>query len=126
MILNSLRLIECPVSKNSKQQGCYRLYNSLNCILKEDASSVNEENMAAGSSVSKSATKGVEKCESSPNAPLFLDQLEVDVTGTIIVMIGRIWDVNTVTGRYLSTDFVVSDSKVLLWMLPGYHQHVRT
>ncbi|GJY09825.1 putative reverse transcriptase domain-containing protein, partial [Tanacetum coccineum] len=37
--------------------------------------------------------------------------LEVDVTGTIIVMIGRVWDVNAVTERYLSTDFVVSDSK---------------
>ncbi|GKE43211.1 ABC transporter B family member 25 [Tanacetum coccineum] len=42
---------------------------------------------------------------------LFLDQLEVDLTGTIVVMIGRVWDVNAVTGRYLSTDFVVSDSK---------------
>ncbi|GJW30980.1 hypothetical protein Tco_0047855 [Tanacetum coccineum] len=27
-------------------------------------------------------------------------------------MTGRVWDVNAVTGRYLSTDFVVSDSKV--------------
>ncbi|GKA85114.1 DNA helicase PIF1, ATP-dependent [Tanacetum coccineum] len=67
--------------------------------------------MKAASSVSKSANKGVEKCEPSQKAPLFLDQLEVDVTGTIVVMIGRIWDVNAITGRYLSTDFVVSDSK---------------
>nr|GEW20250.1 DNA helicase PIF1, ATP-dependent [Tanacetum cinerariifolium]GEW24774.1 DNA helicase PIF1, ATP-dependent [Tanacetum cinerariifolium] len=29
-------------------------------------------------------------------------------------MIGKIWDVNAVTGRYLSTDFVVSDSKMQL------------
>ncbi|KAL6587669.1 hypothetical protein OROMI_000647 [Orobanche minor] len=35
----------------------------------------------------------------------------VDVTGTIEVMICRMWDVNTITGRYLSTDFVVSDAK---------------
>ncbi|GKC74777.1 hypothetical protein Tco_1120660, partial [Tanacetum coccineum] len=48
--------------------------------------------MKAASSVSKSANKGVEKCEPSQKAPLFLDQLEVDVTGTIVVMIGRIWD----------------------------------
>ncbi|KAL6575038.1 hypothetical protein OROMI_012323 [Orobanche minor] len=42
---------------------------------------------------------------------LFLDELQVDVTGTIEVMICRMWDVNTITGRYLSTDFVVSDAK---------------
>nr|GEW88215.1 hypothetical protein [Tanacetum cinerariifolium] len=45
---------------------------------------------------------------------LFLDQLQVDVTGTIVVMIGRKWDVNAVTGRYLSTNFMVSDVKMLL------------
>ncbi|GJW12561.1 reverse transcriptase domain-containing protein [Tanacetum coccineum] len=61
---------------------------------------------------SKSATKVVEKSESSqPKPHLFLDQLAVDVTGTIVVMIGRVWDVNAITGRYLSTDFVISDSK---------------
>ncbi|GJW72188.1 reverse transcriptase domain-containing protein [Tanacetum coccineum] len=42
---------------------------------------------------------------------LFLDQLRLDVTGTIIVMVGRMWDVIAVTSRYLSTDFVVSDAK---------------
>ncbi|KAL6571824.1 hypothetical protein OROHE_002693 [Orobanche hederae] len=42
---------------------------------------------------------------------LFFDELEVDVTGTIEVMICRMWDVNTIIGRYLSTDFVVSDAK---------------
>nr|GEU45791.1 reverse transcriptase domain-containing protein [Tanacetum cinerariifolium] len=42
---------------------------------------------------------------------LFLNQLQVDVTGTIIVMIGRKWDVSVVNGRYLSTDFVVFDAK---------------
>ncbi|GJZ27765.1 replication protein A 70 kDa DNA-binding subunit C-like protein [Tanacetum coccineum] len=45
------------------------------------------------------------------NLPLFLDELKVDGTGSIIVMVGRVWDVNATTGRYLSTDFVVSDSK---------------
>ncbi|GKA09992.1 DNA helicase PIF1, ATP-dependent [Tanacetum coccineum] len=67
--------------------------------------------MTSASSVSKSATKVVKKSEPSQKAPWFLDQLEVDVTGTIVVMIGRIWDVNAITGRYMSTDFVVSDSK---------------
>ncbi|GKE95551.1 hypothetical protein Tco_1580406, partial [Tanacetum coccineum] len=46
-----------------------------------------------------------------PNALLLLDQLDVDVIGTIVVMVGRVWDVNVMTGRYLSTNFVVSDSK---------------
>ncbi|GKD89636.1 hypothetical protein Tco_1365143, partial [Tanacetum coccineum] len=45
------------------------------------------------------------------NVELFLDQLQVDVTEKIIVMIGRKWDVSSVTGRYLSMDFVVSDAK---------------
>ncbi|GJW20637.1 replication protein A 70 kDa DNA-binding subunit C-like protein [Tanacetum coccineum] len=44
-------------------------------------------------------------------ADLFLDQLQVDVTRTVVVMIGRRWDVNAVTSCYLSTDFVVSDAK---------------
>ncbi|GKA62691.1 mediator of RNA polymerase II transcription subunit 34 isoform X2, partial [Tanacetum coccineum] len=45
------------------------------------------------------------------NPPLFLDELKVDSTGSIIVMVGRVWDVNTTTGRYLSTNSVVSNSK---------------
>ncbi|GJT01458.1 hypothetical protein Tco_0822627 [Tanacetum coccineum] len=48
---------------------------------------------------------------------LYFDQLQVDVTGTIVVMIGRMWDVSAVTGRYLSTDFVVSDAKNDTFML---------
>nr|GEV49119.1 reverse transcriptase domain-containing protein [Tanacetum cinerariifolium] len=40
-----------------------------------------------------------------------LDQQELRVTGTIGVMIYRMWDVNSATGRYLSTDFIVSDEK---------------
>ncbi|GKB84180.1 replication protein A 70 kDa DNA-binding subunit C-like protein [Tanacetum coccineum] len=62
---------------------------------------------------SNSASKATTLSGSSQPKPLlFLDQLEVDVTGTIVVMIGRVWDVNAATGRYLSTNFVVSDSKV--------------
>ncbi|GJU10382.1 replication protein A 70 kDa DNA-binding subunit C-like protein [Tanacetum coccineum] len=46
-----------------------------------------------------------------PKPYLFLDELKVDETGSVIVMIGRVWDVTATTGRYLSKDFVVSDSK---------------
>ncbi|GJV08197.1 reverse transcriptase domain-containing protein [Tanacetum coccineum] len=45
---------------------------------------------------------------SEANSEVFL---RLDLTETIIVMLGRIWDVSAVTGRYLSTDFVVSDAK---------------
>ncbi|GJS73259.1 nucleic acid-binding, OB-fold protein [Tanacetum coccineum] len=39
---------------------------------------------------------------------LFLEQLELGVTGTIVLMFCRMWDVYAATGRYLSTDFVGS------------------
>nr|GEY62849.1 hypothetical protein [Tanacetum cinerariifolium]GEY86527.1 hypothetical protein [Tanacetum cinerariifolium] len=41
---------------------------------------------------------------------LNMDKLQVGVTGTIIVMLCRLWDVSTVTSRYLSTDLVVSNA----------------
>ncbi|GKC70909.1 reverse transcriptase domain-containing protein [Tanacetum coccineum] len=40
-----------------------------------------------------------------------LNQLELGVMGTIVVMICRMWDVNVAAGRYLSTDFIVSDAE---------------
>ncbi|GJV48581.1 replication protein A 70 kDa DNA-binding subunit C-like protein [Tanacetum coccineum] len=42
---------------------------------------------------------------------LFLDQLRVDVTGTIIVMIFHVWDVSAVSGRYLMTNFAMKPNK---------------
>ncbi|GJS93015.1 reverse transcriptase domain-containing protein [Tanacetum coccineum] len=47
----------------------------------------------------------------SNSKPLMLDQLELGVTGTIVVMICKMWDVNSAIGQYLSTDFIVSDEK---------------
>nr|GEW22952.1 hypothetical protein [Tanacetum cinerariifolium] len=70
--------------------------------------SINSGKPAGSKSASKAATLSG---SSQPKYLLFLDQLEVDVTGTIVIMVGRVWDVNAVTRRYLSTDFVVSDSK---------------
>ncbi|GJV28917.1 hypothetical protein Tco_1385365 [Tanacetum coccineum] len=46
-----------------------------------------------------------------PSSELYLDELTHGVSGTIIVMIFRSWDVHTITGRYVSTDFVLSDAK---------------
>ncbi|GJX13490.1 ATP-dependent DNA helicase PIF1-like protein [Tanacetum coccineum] len=43
---------------------------------------------------------------------LMLNELDLGVTSMVIAMIYRIWDVNCSTGRYLSTDFIVSDRKV--------------
>ncbi|GJU90261.1 putative reverse transcriptase domain-containing protein [Tanacetum coccineum] len=70
--------------------------------------SINSGNPTCSKTASKAAMMS---CSSQSKPLLFLDQLEVDVTGTIVVMIGRVWDVTAVTGCYLSTDFVVSDSK---------------
>nr|GEU91103.1 hypothetical protein [Tanacetum cinerariifolium] len=42
---------------------------------------------------------------------LFLDELAEGVNETVVVMVCRSWDVHAVTGRYLSTDFVLSDAK---------------
>ncbi|GJV29348.1 nucleic acid-binding, OB-fold protein [Tanacetum coccineum] len=39
---------------------------------------------------------------------LFLDKLDLGVTGTIVLMLCRMWDVYAATGRYLSTDFIGS------------------
>nr|GEW99138.1 hypothetical protein [Tanacetum cinerariifolium] len=48
----------------------------------------------------------------SRNKPdLMLNQLELGATGTIVVMICRMWDVNSSTRQYLSTDFIVSDKE---------------
>ncbi|GKF04822.1 hypothetical protein Tco_0035490, partial [Tanacetum coccineum] len=46
-----------------------------------------------------------------PPSELYLDELTQGVTGMINVMICRSRDVHTVTGRYVSTDFVTSDAK---------------
>ncbi|GJU88955.1 RNA-directed DNA polymerase, eukaryota, reverse transcriptase zinc-binding domain protein [Tanacetum coccineum] len=46
-----------------------------------------------------------------PPSELYLDELTQGVTRTINVMICHSWDVHTVTGRYVSTDFVMSDAK---------------
>nr|GEZ16097.1 hypothetical protein [Tanacetum cinerariifolium] len=62
--------------------------------------------------VRKSKTQATDITKSSqPSSLLFLYQLDVDVSGTIVVMISRMWDVNAITWCYLSTDFVFSDSK---------------
>ncbi|GJW87882.1 reverse transcriptase domain-containing protein [Tanacetum coccineum] len=42
---------------------------------------------------------------------ILLNQLDLGFTGTIVVMICRMWDVNAATCRYLSIDFIVFDTK---------------
>ena len=44
---------------------------------------------------------------------VFLDQLDLNVTCPIVAMVSRKWDINDAIGPYLSTDFLISDSKVL-------------
>nr|GEW85883.1 hypothetical protein [Tanacetum cinerariifolium] len=71
-----------------------------------------QKKMSIKSGGTNSVSKAASMVESSQAKPhLFLYELEVDFTGTIVVNIGNVWDGNVVTGRYLSTDFVVSDSR---------------
>ena len=46
-----------------------------------------------------------------------LNELQEGDEGPIVVMICRTWDVHNINGRYLSTDFVVSDERVKLMSL---------
>ena len=49
----------------------------------------------------------------NPGSVMYLDELQLDSTGTLVVMLCRIWDINASTnGRYLGTEFLVSDAKV--------------
>ncbi|GJZ68750.1 replication protein A 70 kDa DNA-binding subunit C-like protein [Tanacetum coccineum] len=50
-------------------------------------------------------------CTSTIEPPFVLGRIEGGWHWQYHVMIGRVWDVNATTGRYLSMDFVVSDSK---------------
>nr|GEW03221.1 hypothetical protein [Tanacetum cinerariifolium] len=49
--------------------------------------------------------------KASPKSQLYLDDLEIGVTGFMIVMVCKIWDVNATPRRYMSTDFAIYDSK---------------
>nr|GEU37425.1 hypothetical protein [Tanacetum cinerariifolium] len=69
--------------------------------------------MSGGGTSSKKATldePASAKDLNSSDSPLFLDELQVGVTGIIFVMLCRIWDVSTITGWHLSTDMVVFDA----------------
>nr|GFA44750.1 zinc finger, CCHC-type [Tanacetum cinerariifolium] len=68
--------------------------------------------MSGGGTSSNKATldESTSAKELKSDSSLFLDVLQVGVTGTIFVMLCRIWDVCAVTGRYLSTDMVVSNA----------------
>ncbi|KAL6522319.1 hypothetical protein OROHE_016872 [Orobanche hederae] len=43
--------------------------------------------------------------------PIFLDELDVNVSGPIVAIVFQKWEVNAVTGRYLSTSFLISDGR---------------
>nr|GEY42009.1 hypothetical protein [Tanacetum cinerariifolium] len=88
------------------------LRNSSNNVEEPDIIATLEADLEPAGS--KSASKvAMMSGSTQPKPLLFLDLLDMYVTGTIFVMIERVWDVNAVTGRYLSMDFVVSDSKTV-------------
>ncbi|KAL6529133.1 hypothetical protein OROHE_014877 [Orobanche hederae] len=45
------------------------------------------------------------KAATQSKAQVFLDELDLNISGPIVAMICRKWDVNAVTGHYLNTDF---------------------
>lgn len=45
---------------------------------------------------------------------MYLSNLREGSTGPVIVMVCRKWDVTSVNGRYMSTDYIVSDKRVYL------------
>ncbi|XP_022019851.1 uncharacterized protein LOC110919911 [Helianthus annuus] len=42
---------------------------------------------------------------------MFLSELREGSTGPIMIMVCRKWDVRSVNGRYMSTDYIVTDIK---------------
>lgn len=79
--------------------------------IKRIAAKVTMCNKASGSSSKSIKSSGKSIHVADHNGDLFLEQLDAGVSGAIVVMICRMWDVNAVSGRYLSTDFVVSDAR---------------
>ena len=53
------------------------------------------------------------KAVAQAKSQVYLDQLDLDVTGPIVAMVCKKWDINDAIGRYLSTNFLIYDSKVL-------------
>lgn len=43
---------------------------------------------------------------------ILLQDLAQGSTGPVLVMVSRKWDVNNTNGRYISSDFLLSDNKV--------------
>ena len=78
------------------------------CIIK--IRNRNKAETKVNMSINASGSKSIQFADD--NADLFLEQLDIGISGTIVVMICSIWDVIARTGRYLSIDFVVSDAKV--------------
>ncbi|GJX67769.1 retrovirus-related pol polyprotein from transposon TNT 1-94 [Tanacetum coccineum] len=78
-----------------------------------------KKNMSGEAALSKktmfaeaaSSQKIMSAQSASSSSVLFLDELQVGVTETIILMLCRIWDVSIVTGCYLSTNLVISDAR---------------
>nr|GEX75397.1 hypothetical protein [Tanacetum cinerariifolium] len=100
------------MSTNAKLSTCDIKTNHV--ISNEAADASSEVEISSNMPVTKNVVKrkqdkpdkGLES-----NLELFLDQFGLNLTGNIIVMLSRMWDVSAVIGRYLSIDFVVSDAK---------------
>nr|GEV08316.1 serine-threonine/tyrosine-protein kinase catalytic domain-containing protein [Tanacetum cinerariifolium] len=89
----------------------------IQCDCINDAVSFNQTSPAVHLKHLKAIGRMSKSLSVSRNEPeLMLNQLELGVTSTIVVVICWTWDVNSSTGRYLSTDFIMSDKE-------GYLMH---
>ncbi|GJY71186.1 retrotransposon protein, putative, ty1-copia subclass [Tanacetum coccineum] len=91
-----------------KSDGCCRQQNTASNTELESEIEIIPDMSDTMTAIEK---KGEFALVSRTRLDLFLDQLRSDVIGTIIVMIGRVWDISALSDRYLSTDFVVSDAE---------------
>ena len=55
--------------------------------------------------------------DGSTSSHMFLSELREGSTGPIMIMVCRKWDVTRVNGKYMSTDYIVTDIKVVFYAL---------
>ncbi|MFS8009861.1 hypothetical protein Hanom_Chr14g01290351 [Helianthus anomalus] len=57
------------------------------------------------------STLSLQTSDGGTSSHMFLSELREGSTGPIMIMVCRKWDVTSVNGRYMSTDYIVTDIK---------------
>ncbi|MFS7965817.1 hypothetical protein Hanom_Chr09g00766631 [Helianthus anomalus] len=63
------------------------------------------------------STLSLQTSDGGTRSHMFLSELREGSTGPIMIMVCRKWDVTSVNGRYMSTDYIVTDIKVVFLQL---------